>query len=74
MQFIYFLFQEYYFSFFQTEITWLFSIMAGVGTIVWLWNHMSHKHLIFVVVIGLYLYEVFTSYKVNRHFNKAFFL
>ncbi|OWR48557.1 hypothetical protein KGM_200919 [Danaus plexippus plexippus] len=54
---------QLYITEYKTEITWLFSIMAGVGTIVWLWNHMSHKHLIFVVVIGLYLYEVFTSYK-----------
>ncbi|XP_050343126.1 uncharacterized protein LOC126768823 [Nymphalis io] len=54
---------QYYLTEYKVHIMWATSIVAGVMTIFWLWNHMSHKHLIILMIIGLYLYEVLISYK-----------
>ncbi|CAH0728775.1 unnamed protein product, partial [Brenthis ino] len=54
---------QYYLIEYKMQITWATSIIAGVLTIFWLWKHLSHKHVIMFMILGLYLYEVFISYK-----------
>ncbi|CAH2107270.1 unnamed protein product [Euphydryas editha] len=54
---------QYYLTEYKTYITWATSILAGVVTICWLWSHLSHKHIIILLIISLYFYEVFVSYK-----------
>lgn len=54
---------QYYLTEYKTHITWATSILAAVITIIWLWKHMSHKHIVILITIGLYFYEVLISYK-----------
>ncbi|XP_028158626.1 uncharacterized protein LOC114351560 [Ostrinia furnacalis] len=48
---------------YKTYITWCCGGLAAFGVLFWLWMHMSHKHVIILVIAALYLYEVVISYK-----------
>ncbi|KAH9629045.1 hypothetical protein HF086_007530 [Spodoptera exigua] len=48
---------------YKTYITLLLGLLAAVGVVMWLWKHMSHKHVIIIILAFLYVYEVFISYK-----------
>ncbi|XP_046960406.1 uncharacterized protein LOC124530323 [Vanessa cardui] len=54
---------QLYLTEYKTYIMWAASISAGILTVLWMWNHISHKHVIILIIIGLYLYEVLISYK-----------
>ncbi|XP_063361232.1 uncharacterized protein LOC134650220 [Cydia amplana] len=54
---------QFYLVEYKMEITMAFGILSAAGAMMWLWNHMSHKHFKIIVFIALYLYEVFVSYK-----------
>lgn len=54
---------QVYFTEYKTHITWLFGIFGALGIIIWLWKHVSHKHIILIIFTLLYIYEVFISYK-----------
>lgn len=54
-------------SCFQTEITWILAMLAIAFTLFWLWTHMSHKHLMGIIFLTLYFYEVLISYKVSLY-------
>ncbi|XP_063835944.1 uncharacterized protein LOC135085114 [Ostrinia nubilalis] len=48
---------------YKTYITLCCGGLAAFGVLFWLWMHMSHKHVIILVIAALYLYEVVISYK-----------
>ncbi|CAG5040256.1 unnamed protein product [Parnassius apollo] len=54
---------HFYLVQYKTQITWILIVLAIKIGIIWLWSHMSHKHIIIISVLLLYLYEVFISYK-----------
>ncbi|CAK1604267.1 unnamed protein product [Parnassius mnemosyne] len=54
---------HFYLVQYKTQITWILTVLAIKIGLIWLWSHMSHKHIIIISVLLLYLYEVFISYK-----------
>ncbi|XP_026763033.2 uncharacterized protein LOC113521637 [Galleria mellonella] len=54
---------QYYLVEYRTCITWTLGLLGVSITFLWLWNHMSHRHVLILIFVALYLYEVFVSYK-----------
>ncbi|XP_045765168.1 uncharacterized protein LOC123867237 [Maniola jurtina] len=54
---------QFYLIEYKVYIVWTTSILAVIGSIVWLMHHISHKHVIILILVGFYMYEVFVSYK-----------
>ncbi|XP_073951894.1 uncharacterized protein [Choristoneura fumiferana] len=54
---------QFYIMEYKMQITMTLGILAAVGALLWLWNHMSHKHFKIILFAALYLYEVVVSYK-----------
>ncbi|VVC88455.1 unnamed protein product [Leptidea sinapis] len=48
---------------YKEYITWGMSILATIAGSLWLWHYISYKNLIILIVILMYLYEAFLSYK-----------
>ncbi|XP_039749336.1 uncharacterized protein LOC120626110 [Pararge aegeria] len=48
---------------YKVYIVWTSSILAVIGSTIWLVHHISHKHVIIFVAVAFYMYEVFVSYK-----------
>ncbi|XP_021194129.3 uncharacterized protein LOC110378980 [Helicoverpa armigera] len=48
---------------YKIYITLLLSALAAGGGLIWLWRHISHKHVIIIIFVLLYFYEAFISYK-----------
>ncbi|XP_041976296.1 uncharacterized protein LOC121731045 [Aricia agestis] len=54
---------QFYLFEYKQYITWCLGCTAAVSLTIWLWKHISHKHVLILVFALLYLYEVFISYK-----------
>ncbi|CAH0627074.1 unnamed protein product [Chrysodeixis includens] len=54
---------QFYLMEYKMYITLFFSALAGVGVISWLWRRMSHRHILVIIIVLLYIYEVVISYK-----------
>ncbi|CAG9785027.1 unnamed protein product [Diatraea saccharalis] len=48
---------------FQLYLTSVLGGFAIMGLLHWLWKRISHKHVLIILFIGLYIYEVIISYK-----------
>lgn len=47
---------------YKVYITCLFGALGAIGILIWLWKHVSHKHIILIMFLLLYIYEVIISY------------
>ncbi|CAB3243448.1 unnamed protein product [Arctia plantaginis] len=54
---------QVYLTEYKTTISWFFGILGGLGIFVWLWQHVSHKHAVMLILAVSYIYEVIISYK-----------
>ncbi|CAK1553703.1 unnamed protein product [Leptosia nina] len=52
-----------YFVEYKDYITWSLGVAAFVTATFWLWHYISYNHIIILIAIALYMYEVFVSYK-----------
>lgn len=54
---------QIYISEYKIYITWTLGILATLFGAIWMWNHISHRHIFIILIILLYIYEIFVSYK-----------
>ncbi|KAJ0179853.1 hypothetical protein K1T71_004444 [Dendrolimus kikuchii] len=54
---------QIYMSEYRMHIIWVFGTLATASLTIWLWTHMSHRHIFIISFVILYMYEIFISYK-----------